>query len=37
MYGLAARSVRISEDGQTYRFRCGPEARFHDGTPLDRA
>ena len=34
MYGLAARSVRISDDGLTYRFSLRPEAKFHDGTPL---
>ena len=34
MYGLAARSVRISADGLTYRFTLRPEAKFHDGTPL---
>ncbi len=34
MYGLAARSVRISDDGLTYRFTLRPEAQFHDGTPL---
>jgi microcin C transport system substrate-binding protein len=34
MYGLAARSVRISEDGLTYRFTMRPEARFHDGSML---
>ena len=34
MYGLAARAVRISEDGLTYRFLLRPEARFHDGSPL---
>jgi microcin C transport system substrate-binding protein len=34
MYGLAARSVRISADGLTYRYSLRPEAKFHDGTPL---
>jgi len=34
MYGLAARSVSISDDGLVYRFRIRPEARFHDGTKL---
>ncbi|WP_438275403.1 extracellular solute-binding protein [Nitrobacter sp.] len=34
MYGLAARSVRISADGLTYRFTMRPEARFHDGQKL---
>jgi microcin C transport system substrate-binding protein len=34
MYGFAARSVSISEDGLTYRFALRPEAKFHDGTPL---
>jgi microcin C transport system substrate-binding protein len=34
MYGLAASSVSISDDGLTYRFRIRPEARFHDGTKL---
>jgi microcin C transport system substrate-binding protein len=34
MYGLAARAVRISKDGLTYRFLMRPEARFHDGTRL---
>jgi microcin C transport system substrate-binding protein len=34
MYGLAAKSVRISADGLTYRFTMRPEARFHDGKKL---
>jgi microcin C transport system substrate-binding protein len=34
LYGLAARSVRISEDGTTYRFALRPQARFHDGSKL---
>ena len=34
MYGLAARSVRISDNGLTYRFTLRAEAKFHDGTPL---
>ncbi len=34
MYGFAARSVRISDDGLTYRFSLRPEAKFHDDTPL---
>ena len=34
MYGLAARSVRIADDGLTYRFTLRPEAKFHDGAPL---
>ena len=34
MYGLAAQSVRISDDGLTYRFTLRPQAKFHDGTPL---
>jgi microcin C transport system substrate-binding protein len=34
MYGLAASSVRISDDGLTYRFTLREQAKFHDGTPL---
>jgi microcin C transport system substrate-binding protein len=34
MYGLAARAVRISTEGMTYRFILRPEARFHDGSKL---
>jgi microcin C transport system substrate-binding protein len=34
MYGLAAKSVRISDNGLTYRFTVREQARFHDGTPL---
>jgi len=36
MYGLAARAVRISEDGLTYRFLMRPGIKFHDGTPPPR-
>ena len=34
MYGMAARSVSVSEDGLTYRYTLRPEARFHDGSKL---
>ncbi len=34
MYGLAARGVRISDDGLTYTFLLRPEAKFHDGSAL---
>jgi microcin C transport system substrate-binding protein len=34
MYGLAARAVRISADGLTYRYALRPNICFHDGSPL---
>jgi microcin C transport system substrate-binding protein len=34
LYGLAAKSVRISPDKLGYRFAMRPEARFHDGSKL---
>jgi len=34
LYGLVAKSVRISPDKLTYRFKLRPEARFHDGSKL---
>jgi microcin C transport system substrate-binding protein len=34
MYGLAARSLQISPDRLTYRFRMRPTAAFHDGSRL---
>ena len=34
MYGLVAKSVRISADKLTYQFTLRPEARFHDGSKL---
>ena len=34
VYGLAAKSVRISPDKRKYRFTLRPEARFHDGSKL---
>ncbi|WP_414473279.1 extracellular solute-binding protein [Microvirga sp. M2] len=34
LYGLVARSVRVSADKLTYRFILRPEARFHDGSRL---
>jgi microcin C transport system substrate-binding protein len=34
MYGLAARSVRISDYGLTYNLTLRREAKFLDGTPL---
>src|SRR5262245_6924425 len=33
-YGLAARAVRISDDGLTYRFTMRPGIKFHDGSPI---
>ncbi len=35
MYGLAAQSVQISEDGLLYRFALRPGLVFHDGSTLD--
>lgn len=32
LYGLLAKSVAVSPDRLTYRFRMRPEAKFHDGT-----
>ncbi|HLZ05125.1 MAG TPA: extracellular solute-binding protein [Bradyrhizobium sp.] len=37
MYGLVAKSVRISPDKLTYRFTLRPEARFHDGSKITAA
>jgi microcin C transport system substrate-binding protein len=34
MYGLAARAVRIADDGLTYTFLLRLEAKFHDGSAL---
>jgi microcin C transport system substrate-binding protein len=34
LYGLAARVVRISADGLTYRFLIRPGITFHDGSPI---
>jgi microcin C transport system substrate-binding protein len=34
MYGLVAKSVRISADKLSYHFTLRPEARFHDGSRL---
>jgi microcin C transport system substrate-binding protein len=34
MYGYAARSVSITDNGLTYRFKLREQAKFHDGTPL---
>src|SRR5919197_5714096 len=34
LYGLAARAVRISPDGLTYRFLMRPGIKFHDGSQL---
>lgn len=34
MYGLVAKSVKISPDSLIYRFTLRPEARFHDGSKL---
>jgi len=34
LYGLVAKSVRVSADKLVYRFKLRPEARFHDGSKL---
>jgi len=34
LYGQAAESIDISEDGNVLVFRLRPEARFHDGAPI---
>jgi len=34
LYGLAARAVRISPDGLTYRFLMRPGIKFHDGSAI---
>jgi len=34
LYGLVAKSVRVSPDKLAYRFSLRKEARFHDGSPL---
>ena len=34
IYGLLARTVRVSDDGLTYTFALRPQARFHDGSRL---
>lgn len=34
MYGLAAKTVRITDDGLTYRFTLRDDLTFHDGSPL---
>jgi len=35
LYGLVAKAVSRTPDGLRYRFLLRPEARFHDGTPLN--
>lgn len=34
LYGLLAKSVSVSLDKLTYRFRLRPEAKFHDGSRI---
>ncbi len=34
-YGLVAETVSISADRNVFTFRLRPQARFHDGSPLD--
>jgi microcin C transport system substrate-binding protein len=34
IYGLVAKSVDVSEDGEVFTFHLRPEAHFQDGSPL---
>lgn len=35
VYGLVAESVTVSADRNSFTFKLRPEARFHDGSPLE--